>query len=77
MCCYTFMNFEINLHISKNELEKYYTGVNTISAKSIDGRRVQFPVNILQQYISHEGIHGVFLLEYNEQFKFTNIEKIK
>ena len=71
------MQFEINLHIKKSELVKYYTGINTVAAKSTDGRRVQFPVNILQKYITHDGIHGLFLLEYDEEFKFKNIQKMK
>ncbi|MFV2060015.1 MAG: DUF2835 family protein [Gammaproteobacteria bacterium] len=70
------MQFEINLHINKTQLEKYYTGIKTVTAKSIDGRRVQFPVNILHNFITHEGVHGVFLLEYDEQFKFKNISKL-
>ncbi|MFV1982569.1 MAG: DUF2835 family protein [Thiohalomonadales bacterium] len=71
------MQFKINLHISKSELTKYYTGIKIVSATSTDGRRVQFPVNILQKYITHEGIHGMFLLKYDEKFKFNSIEKIK
>jgi len=71
------MQFRINLHINKSELTKYYTGIKIVSAKSTDGRRVQFPVNILQKYITHDGIHGVFVLEYDEKFKFNSIEKIK
>lgn len=70
------MQFEINLHISKSEISKYYTGIKTVTAKSTDGRRVQFPVNILQKYITHDGIHGVFLLEYDDAFKFRTIQKI-
>ncbi len=70
------MQFEVNLHINKIEIEKYYTGINIVSAKSTDGRSVQFPVNILQQYITHNGVHGLFVLEYDEKFKFRNIHKI-
>jgi len=70
------MKFEIDLHINKSELEKYYTGVSTVSTKSIDGRRVQFPVNILQKHINHDGIHGLFLLEYDDNFKFKKITKL-
>lgn len=70
------MQFEINLHIDKSELVKYYTGTTIVTAKSIDGRSVQFPVNILQKYITHDGIHGVFVLEYDDNFKFRNLKKL-
>ncbi len=70
------MKFEIKLHINKNELEKYYKGVKTVSANCTDGRRVQFPVNILQKYINHNGIRGRFCLEYDENFKFKKITKL-
>jgi hypothetical protein len=70
------MQFEIFLNIDELELEKYYRGTRTVSAKSIDGRRVQFPVNILHKYITHDGIRGRFVLEYDQQFKFKNIHKL-
>jgi len=71
------MYFKINLQINKSELEKYYTGVNTVIAKSADGHKVQFPVNILQKFITHEGIHGVFILEYDDKFKFKHIQEVR
>ncbi len=70
------MQFIVNLHINTTEFEKYYTGINIVTAESTDGRKVQFPVNILQEYISHNGIHGLFALEYDEQYKFKKIQKL-
>ncbi len=70
------MNFKINLHISKSEMLKYYSGTKIVKARSTDGRRVQFPVNILHQFISHEGVHGEFILKYDDNFKFKDIQRI-
>ncbi len=70
------MQFDIKLHISKTELKKYYKGVTTVTASCSEGRRVQFPVNILQKYIGHDGIHGRFCLEYDENFKFKKITQL-
>jgi len=70
------MQFEIKLHIDKSELKKYYSGVTTVTARSVDGRKVQFPANILQQFITHDGINGLFVLEYNDDFKFKNIQRV-
>ncbi|VAW96452.1 hypothetical protein MNBD_GAMMA22-1735 [hydrothermal vent metagenome] len=70
------MHFTINLHINKSEILKYYSGIKSVKATSTDGRRVQFPVNVLQKFIAHDGIHGMFILNYDDDFKFQDIQKI-
>lgn len=65
------------LEISADEYLRYYNGTaKYVVTKSIDGRKVQFPVNILQSYITHDGISGRFSLKYDENNKFVSIQKI-
>ena len=66
-----------HLELSADEYVRYYNGTaKYVVTKSIDGKRIQFPVNILQSYITHEGISGRFSLKYDENNKFVSIHKI-
>ncbi len=67
----------VDITISEEEYLKYYQGsARTVSCLSIDGQRVEFPANILQQFVSHHGISGRFKIEFSPQHKFLNIIKI-
>ncbi|WP_370301495.1 DUF2835 domain-containing protein [Alkalimarinus coralli] len=66
----------IDLTISADEWLKIYRGsARTVSATSRDGRRIQFPANILQQYVTHFGISGSFDIYFDDQGKFSSIIK--
>ena len=47
----------VDLHLSPEEYQSYYRGTATsVQATARDGRTVNFPANILQQFVTHEGI---------------------
>ncbi|MCR8922888.1 DUF2835 domain-containing protein [Dasania sp. GY-MA-18] len=66
----------VNLAISADEYLKNYQspGIN-VSATSVDGRRVHFPANILQRFVTRNGVHGRFRIRFNEQGKYQAIER--
>ena len=67
----------VDLAISADEYLRVYQGsAKLVSAIAIDGRRVQFPANILQKMVTREGIHGRFIIEFSAEGKFQRIEKI-
>ena len=67
----------VNINISTQDILQYYTGaVRNVSAMSIDGKRVQFPINILRPFITHTGINGRFIIAYSEKGKLQEISKI-
>lgn len=67
----------VDLAISADEYLRFYQGsVKLVSAIAIDGRRVQFPANILQKMVSREGIYGRFIIEFNREGKFQQIQRI-
>ena len=69
--------FYIQLDISTNEFHHYYSNnIDSVIATSHDGRKIQFPANILQPYVSHAGIQGEFKLIVDENSKFKSISKI-
>lgn len=65
-----------SLNISSKQYLRYYRGAaRFIVARSIDGRTVKFPAGILQQFLTRDGIHGVFVLRYDENNRFLAIER--
>ncbi len=68
----------IHLNIPAERYLSYYQGAaRTVTAKSIDGQVIQFPANRLQPYITTDGIFGTFVIRFDENNKFSAIEKIK
>lgn len=66
-----------HLSISAEQYLAYYRGeVRQVVVRAYDGRNLRFPANILQPYLTHEGIEGDFVLEYDEGNKFKGIRKV-
>ena len=67
----------VELNISAQEILQYYQGIATnVSAVSIDGKKVQFPVNLLRPFMTYSGISGRFIIKYNEKGKFQEIVEL-
>lgn len=66
------------LNISPEQYQHYYSGqVQSIQVTALDGRQVRFPASALQAYLSHSGIRGEFVLEYDENNKFIRLTQFK
>ena len=69
--------FYIQLDISTTEFHHYYSNnINSVIAMSKDGRKIQFPANILQPFVSHAGVQGQFKVIVDKDSKFKSISKI-
>lgn len=67
----------VSLRISAEEYLKVYRGTGkVVVTRDVEGRRVRFPVNILQKYVTREGINGVFVIAFDQQGRFQSIKKI-
>ncbi|MDP1931477.1 MAG: DUF2835 domain-containing protein [Gammaproteobacteria bacterium] len=67
----------LDLHIPAERYEALYSGaVSDVQAVSREGLRVRFPGKILQRFLSHEGISGTFVIEFDDTNKFRAITKI-
>ena len=66
----------VTLAIGPDEYLKNYQvpGIN-VAAKSVDGKVVHFPANILQRFVTREGVQGRFKIRFNEAGKFQSIER--
>lgn len=68
---------QVQLMISQKELLRWYSGdAKDVSAIAMDGRRVRFPVKVLQQFVGHSGIQGIFEIEFTQAGRFSGIRKV-
>jgi hypothetical protein len=57
-------------------LKQYQHSSAVVTTISQDGRRVNFPANILQPFVSHSGVKGCFKIRFNSQGKYLGIDKL-
>ncbi len=70
-------NVHVILHISAAEYLEYYSGAaRHVAATASNGLSVKFPANILRPFITHDGIHGEFVIEFDHNNKFVAIKKV-
>ncbi|HEY7886523.1 MAG TPA: DUF2835 domain-containing protein [Cellvibrionaceae bacterium] len=67
----------MSLAIDREQLLRWYSGrVQQVLAHDDRGRRVRFPVSVLQPFVTREGIYGRFRILFDSENKFQGIEKI-
>ncbi len=65
------------LKIPAYQLLYYYEGeVDTVAAKTTDGRIIHFPANILRSVVHNDGVYGTFELGFDENHKFVSISRV-
>ncbi len=67
---------QFHLAIPPEEMVKYYHGTQWVYAQAVDGRRVQFPANRLQPFITRDGIYGQFQIAFDDQNRFVALTLI-
>lgn len=71
----TSMRFSLN--ISAEQYERYYQGsARSVIVTTEDGRTLKFPANALQQFVTHDGIHGHFEIRFDDQNKLQSVIKL-
>ncbi len=64
----------VDLALSAQDCQGYYLGqIKQVVARTVDGRNVRFPANILQKVLTHDGVYGRFEIEFDDQGKFVAI----
>jgi len=67
-------NINISLGISADEYLRIYQGsARFIQAISTEGKRVRFPANILQPFVTREGVYGDFAIVCDGEHRFKRI----
>lgn len=69
--------YEFQLRISPAQYLDYYRGtVRHVIARCATGQTVQFPANLLQKFVSPEGIQGKFVLTCDVNNKCLDLQRI-
>jgi hypothetical protein len=58
-------------------LRWYQGAARTVLAKARDGRKVQFPAQSLQPYITHAGVQGSFAIYFDDNNRLLGVEKLQ
>ena len=67
----------VDLKISTDEYLKFYRGqASVVTCLSRDGRRIQFPVKIINPYLTREGVNGSFEIQFDSKGKFVAITRL-
>lgn len=67
----------VKLSIGADKYKLLYQGAaQTVYARAIDGRSVQFPADILRPFLLRDGIKGVFRIRFDQKGKYQGIDKL-
>lgn len=67
----------VDLRVSADEYLKFYRGqASIVTCRARDGRSIQFPVKILNPYLTHDGVSGSFEIKFDAKGKFAAITRI-
>ncbi len=66
-----------SLQLTADQYLQVYRGTaKRVSAIASDGRRIEFPAQNIQKFLTHDGISGKFEMELTAENKFVAIRKI-
>lgn len=66
------------LALRADEYLAYYRGsAREVVVRAEDGRRVRFPANVLQPFVTHDGVHGRFELQFDAQHKLLGLQRLE
>ena len=67
----------VSLNISADEYLKLYQGAaKSVYTRTSKGRSIRFPANILQPFVSHQGIKGEFIIRFDRDNRFVDIQAL-
>lgn len=64
------------LHLSAEQYKAYYQGqVKFIQVQSNDGRSIRFPASAIQKFLTVDGIHGDFVIQFDANNKLRGVRR--
>ncbi|MEM6641124.1 MAG: DUF2835 domain-containing protein, partial [Pseudomonadota bacterium] len=66
----------VTLNIDADAYQRHYRGaVREVIAIADDGQRLRFPANILRDVVTRDGVHGRFVIRFDDTGKFLGIRR--
>ncbi len=67
-----------HLAISAEQALRYYQGTaQSIVTRASNGQSIRFPASHIRSFITQDGIHGDFSIEFDDTNKLISIERIR
>jgi hypothetical protein len=67
----------VRLSIPADRFLAYYRlDAQEVVASTADGTRVRFPANALRTHVTHDGIHGLFEIQFGDDHRLIAIKRI-
>ncbi len=74
---HTGQTARFRITIPAETLERYYRGqASAVVVETLDGRRLQFPVRLLREFVGHDGVHGLFEIRFDAGFHCLDLRRI-
>ena len=68
---------QFRLAISNDKYIAYYQGhARNVIVQSLDNRTVKFPASAIRQFLTHDGIYGLFEIHFDGNNKLIEIKQI-
>jgi hypothetical protein len=69
--------FRLRLAISRRDMQDYYTGrAAVVFALADSGESVQFPARLLRSHLDQTGVHGVFELVTDDDYRLLDFRRL-
>lgn len=68
--------FDLNLP-AERYLEWYRGTAKRVTMLSRDGRRISLPAHHLRRFLTHDGIHGSFVMTFTAQGELLSLERLQ
>jgi hypothetical protein len=63
--------------ITSEAFVEYYRGPGrSVRVRTDDGRTLHFPASVLQPFVTRDGVHGHFMVQYDESNRLIDIKKL-
>jgi hypothetical protein len=67
--------FDISIP-AQDYLRVYRGTANRVLIRSRDGRTISLPARHLQPFLTHDGIYGSFIMEFNAQGQLLDLRRL-
>lgn len=68
----------LNVALPAFKYEAMYAGAaKNLVASSLDGRKVQLPLVAFQRFVTHQGINGLFEVEFDDMKKLIGVTRLR
>ncbi len=65
------------LSVSSEDYLSYYQGVaSKVRLRADNGQIIVFPASRLKPFLTHTGVHGRFVITFDENNKFVSLERL-